>query len=192
MYASVAPWDVDGPQPAFAEAADEIRGAILDAGCGTGENALYFAGLGRKVTGFDFLAEPIARAKRKAAERNRSVDFHVRNAVALADWTERFDSVIDSGLFHVFSDDDRHSYVKGLTAVVKPGGKLFLLCFSEEEPGEFGPRRVTQQEIREAFADGWEVESIAPHQFAIRADFTAATFSPGGPKAWFAIVRRKS
>ena len=55
---------------------------------------------------------------------------------------ERFDNVIDSGLFHVFSDEDRKHYVVGLANILKPGGKIFLMCFSDEEPGTQGPRRI--------------------------------------------------
>jgi cyclopropane fatty-acyl-phospholipid synthase-like methyltransferase len=91
--------------------ADKITGSILDSGCGTGENALYFAGRRSKVTGIDFLAEPINRAKQKAGERGLPATFLVKDALALKDWSERFDNVIDSGLFHVFSDDDRRCYV---------------------------------------------------------------------------------
>jgi cyclopropane fatty-acyl-phospholipid synthase-like methyltransferase len=60
------------------------------------------------------------------------------DALALKDLPEVFDSVIDSGLFHVFSDEDRKRYVGGLATVLKPGGRLFLLCFSDEEPGTRG------------------------------------------------------
>ena len=102
-----------GPRSAFIDVADQITGSILDAGCGTGENALYFASRGHKVTGIDFLEEPIRRAKRKAAERALSVTFLVKDALTLKDWSERFDNVIDSGLFHVFSDEDRKKYVDG-------------------------------------------------------------------------------
>ena len=68
-YTGQAPWDIGRPQQVFLEVADRITGSVLDAGCGTGENALFFAGRGHKVTGIDFLEEPIQRAKRKAAER---------------------------------------------------------------------------------------------------------------------------
>jgi cyclopropane fatty-acyl-phospholipid synthase-like methyltransferase len=61
--------------------------------------------------------------------------------------------------FHVFSDDDRRRYIEGLASVLKPGGRLFLLCFSDEEPGAKGPRRVSAKEIRYVFAVGWAVES---------------------------------
>src|SRR5947209_2451916 len=103
-YAGQAPWDIGRPQPAFVEAADQINGAVLDAGCGTGDNALYFAERGCQVTGIDFLEEPIKQARRKAAERGLHATFLVKDALSLKDWTARFDTVIDSGLFHVFSD----------------------------------------------------------------------------------------
>jgi hypothetical protein len=91
----------------------------------------------------------------------------------------------------VFSDSDRKSYVAGLASVLKPGGRLFLMCFSDEEPGTDGPRRVSQQELRDAFAHGWEIESIKPARFETRPDLKDLTFSPGGPKTWFAIIRRR-
>jgi len=85
--------------------------------------------------------------------------FLVMDALALKELPENFDSVIDSGLFHVFSDEDRQHYVQGLWSVLKPGGRLFLLCFSDAEPGDQGPRRVSRKEIEEAFTDGWAVAS---------------------------------
>ena len=132
------PWDIDGPQKAFTAVADRITGSVLDAGCGTGENALFFASRGQKVTGIDFIEEPLQRARAKAQERGLPVKFLLKDALTLKDWTERFDNVIDSGLFHVFSDKDRQRYVAGLATVLKPGGRFFLMCFSDEETGDRG------------------------------------------------------
>jgi SAM-dependent methyltransferase len=190
-YTGQAPWDIGKPQKVFVTVADRITGSILDAGCGTGDNALFFAARGQnKVTGIDFLAEPIKRAKQKAAERGLTANFLVTDALALKQLPEVFDNVIDSGLFHVFSDDDRRRYVEGLAAVLKPGGRLFLLCFSDEEPGEQGPRRVSRREIEDAIAEGWKIESIEPSRFEVRPDLKDISFSEGGPKAWFVVVRR--
>ena len=80
--------------------------------------------------------------------------------------------------------------MQGLAHVLEPGGRMFLMCFSDEEPGTEGPRRISRAELHDSFAQGWEVESIEPAQFAVNAEF-APRFSPGGPKAWFAMVRRK-
>jgi cyclopropane fatty-acyl-phospholipid synthase-like methyltransferase len=190
-YAGQAPWDIGKPQKPFIDVAEQITGSILDAGCGTGDTALFFAGRGCKVTGIDFIDEAIRRAERKAAERGVPATFLVRDALTLKDWTERFDNVIDSGLFHVFSDEARCRYVEGLATVLQLGGRLFLMCFSDEEPGTQGPRRVSKEELHAAFAEGWSIESIQPTRAEVRPDFKDLTFSEGGPKAWFVVVRRE-
>jgi cyclopropane fatty-acyl-phospholipid synthase-like methyltransferase len=189
-YAGQAPWDIGKPQKPFIDVADKIAGSVLDAGCGTGDTALCLAGQGCKVTGIDFLEVPIKRAQRKAADRGVQATFLVKDALTLKGWTERFDNVIDSGLFHVFSDEDRLRYVEGMATILKPGGRLFLMCFSDEEPGTQGPRRVSRKELHAAFATGWVIESIAPVQVEVRPDLKDMTFSEGGPKAWFIVVRR--
>jgi 2-polyprenyl-3-methyl-5-hydroxy-6-metoxy-1,4-benzoquinol methylase len=192
IYAGQPPWDIGKPQKPFVEVAERITGSVLDAGCGTGDTALFLASRGSQVTGIDFLEEPIRRAKLKAAERGLNVTFLVKDAMTLKDWTERFDNVIDSGLFHVFSDEDRKRYAEGLATVLKPGGRLYLMCFSDEEPGTQGPRRVSEKELHAAFAQGWDIESIEPTRVEIRPDLKEFTFSEGGPKAWFAVFRRDS
>src|SRR5262249_20652634 len=132
FYARPAPWDIGKPQRQFAAIADRVAGPVLDAGCGTGENALFFAARGHRGVGIDFVAEAIRRARAKAAERGLAVEFLVKDATTLGDWGERFASVIDCGLFHVFSDDDRQRYVKGLAQVLESRGRLYLMCFSDE------------------------------------------------------------
>ena len=114
LYAGQAPWDIGKPQKPFLDVADQISGSVLDAGCRTGENALFFGGRGCAVTAIDFLEVAIQRAQRKAADRGVQATFLVKDALTLKDWTERFDNVIDSGLFYVFSDEDRLRYVEGL------------------------------------------------------------------------------
>ncbi len=190
LYSGKAPWDIGKPQAAFLQVADKIAGSILDAGCGTGENALFFAQRGHEVTGIDFLAEPIARAKQKAAERGVAATFLVRDALTLNEFPDVFDNVIDCGLFHVFRDEDRTRYVAGLAAVLKPGGRLWLMCFSDEEPGEHGPRRISRGELERTFAGGWKLGSIEPTRFEVHPDLPDFTFSPGGPKAWFVTATR--
>ena len=192
MYAAQPPWEIGKPQSAFVKVADRIVGSVIDVGCGTGENALYFASRGQRVTGIDFLAEPIRRAKQKAAERGSTVNFMVMDALALQELPEVFDSAIDCGLFHVFSDDDRRRYVAGLATVVKPGGRLFMLSFSDQEPGDQGPRRISRREIETSFANGWTVDSIDPSSIEVLPDLKDFTFSPGGPKAWFSVLRRNA
>jgi ubiquinone/menaquinone biosynthesis C-methylase UbiE len=190
IYAGKAPWDIGKPQKPFVSAANRVMSPVLDAGCGTGDTALYLAAKGHRVTGIDFLDEPIRRAQRKAAERGQDVEFLVKDALTMGDWNRVFKTVIDSGLFHVFSDYDRMRYVEGLKRVVEPGGLLFLMCFSDEEPGTEGPRRISRQELNDAFTDGWTIEAMQGVRFEVNPEFTGMSFSEGGPKAWFAVVRR--
>jgi hypothetical protein len=181
----VPPWDIGRPQPEFVRLAAEgaIRGSVLDAGCGTGENALHLAGLGCEVWGIDAAPIAVEKALGRARERGLEATFLVADARFLAGLGRTFDTAIDCGLFHVFSDDDRARYVRGLSAVLKPGGRLFLLCFSEHEPGAEGPRRVTQEEIRSAFRAGWRVDSIRAARFETNR-------AAGDARAWLAAVTR--
>ena len=189
-YAGKAPWDIGKPQPVLVEVADRVTGDVLDAGCGTGENALFLAEKGHPVLGIDFLEGPIQEARTKTQERGLAAEFARMDALNLAGLDRRFDSVIDSGLFHVFSDEDRARYVAGLAHVTRPGGRLFLLCFSDDEPGTQGPRRVSQQELRDSFAQGWAIEELRPARFEVVPDLKDIAFSEGGPRAWFSMVRR--
>jgi SAM-dependent methyltransferase len=185
FYDGTPPWDIGRPQPAFVALAETgaLSGRVLDAGCGTGEHALMAAGLGLGVTGADASPKAIARAAEKAKERGLDVRFVVADARHLGSLDEQFETVIDSGLFHVFEDDDRALYVQSLAAVVRPGGRYFMLCFSEHQPGDWGPRRVTQAEIRTSFATGWRVDSIEPERLHV-------TFDPAGVAAWLAALTR--
>lgn len=190
LYAGQPRWEIGRPQKAILDHSDQITGSVLDAGCGSGENALFFAHRGQKVTGIDFLPEPITIAKQKAVEQGLSATFLVMDALTLRKLPEHFDSAIDSGLFHVFSDDDRRRYVAGLASVLKPGGRLFLLCFSDAEPGNQGPRRVSRQEIEDTFIHGWLIESVEPSQYEVRPDPNDSSFLNLGPQAWFVVARR--
>jgi SAM-dependent methyltransferase len=163
-YVGTPPWDIGRPQPVFAALMEEgaIRGRVLDAGCGTGEHTLMAAARGLDATGIDASPRAIGIATRKATDRGITARFLVWDALALADLNEHFDTVLDSGLFHVLDDDKRLQYVASLAAVVRPGGRVLLACFSDRQPGDWGPRRVRPAELRDAFANGWIVESIEP------------------------------
>ncbi len=191
LYEGKAPWDIGRPQGAIVAIADQVVGPVLDAGCGTGEHALFFAARGLRVIGIDFVDEAVRRARSKAVERGLSAEFLIKDATALEAWGERFASAIDFGLFHCLSDDDQRRYVRGLAHVIAPGGRLFLVCFSDEEQGTEGPRRVSRRELKHAFAEGWEFESIRPTRIETAPEFTDVKFSEGGPKAWLSIIHRK-
>jgi len=168
VYQGTPPWDIGRPQQAFIDlaAAGEVTGSVLDVGCGTGENALFFAEQGHDVLGIDTAALAIQKAEEKAAQRGIGAQFRVWNAFDLAGLGRTFDSVIDSGFFHVLSDEDRSRFAESLAAALAPGGKYFMLCFSEQNPGEYPlPRRIAQEEIRETFREGWSIDYIRPAVF---------------------------
>jgi SAM-dependent methyltransferase len=192
MYRGQAPWDTGRPQPAIIKLAEagQIRGCVLDVGCGTGENLLYLAARGHEAWGLDFVPAVIERAKAKAAERRVGAHFLVANALELNELERQFDTVIDCGLFHTFADAERPVFVRGLAEVLRSGGLLHILCFSDEQPGTEGPRRVSQREIRDAFQDGWRVQQIEPTRFESVTPPDGSRFGPGGPKAWLATIER--
>jgi len=184
-YAGTPAWDIGRPQPAFLELAEGgvLRGRVLDVGCGTGEHALMAARLGHEATGIDTAQTAIAIAQSKARDRGLTARFLVGDALRLSDLDEQFDNVLDCGLFHVFDDDDRVQYVDSLRAVVPPGGRIYMLCFSDRQPGDWGPRRVTRDEIKDSFRDGWQVESI-------EASTIVTNNIPSGALAWRVSMSR--
>jgi SAM-dependent methyltransferase len=183
------PWDIGRPQPAFTRLADAglLRGRLLDAGCGTGENALLAAERGADAMGVDISPLAIKRARGKATARGVAARFEVADTLSLGQLGLAFDTVIDSGMFHVFDDAERARYVASLASVLRPGGTCYLMCFSEHEPGDVGPRRVRQDELRSAFGDGWDVTEIVPGEFDINP---GPWFGHDTTQAWLATIRR--
>ena len=183
------PWDIGRAQPAFVRLAERegMAGAALDVGCGTGENALHLAGLGLEVVGIDASPTAIERARRKAQERRLAAEFAVLDALELPRLCRTFDVAIDCGLFHVFSDDERRRFERSLHAVLLPGGRYHLLCFSDRQPGAIGPRRVSQAEIRDTFEPGWSVDSIVAERF----DTIDPARGTRHPEAWLASMTRR-
>ncbi len=181
------PWDIGRPQREWIRLADEgqFKSPVLDSGCGTGENTLLLAERGLQVLGVDVTHVALDLARAKAAERGVAAEFAAGNVLELGRLGRSFASVLDSGVFHVFSNADKARYVASLASVVEPGGVVHLMCFSEHTGGSRGPKRVSQAELRAAFAKGWRVESIQDARFEVREDFVA-----GPVHAWLAKIVR--
>jgi ubiquinone/menaquinone biosynthesis C-methylase UbiE len=129
------------------------------------------------------LPRSVSRKPRRTP-RSLDVRFLVADALELPALGTRFDTVMDSGLFHVFDDESRTRYVASLGGSVLPGGRYHMLCFSDRVPGDVGPRRVSEEEIRTSFADGWEVLSIDPSAMEV-------TFTPERIPAWLATIVKR-
>ncbi len=186
-YLGVPPWDIGRAQPEVVRLAEAggFTGPVLDVGCGTGENAMELSSRGLEAVGVDAAPRAIEKARAKALERGLSTEFLLADAFALGALGRRFASALDCGVFHVFDPDERPAYVASLASVLERGGTLNLMCFSDREPGVMGPRRVTQDELRDAFADGWDVVEIVPTTFAVNGAGDRAE-----AQAWRATIRR--
>jgi len=182
-----APWDIGQPQPAVLRLAGEeaFAGAVLDAGCGTGENALHLASLGLHVLGVDVAESALSIAREKAAARRLDADFVLADALHLDRLAQTFDTVLDCGLFHTFDSDERREYVASLASVTARGGHLHVLCFSDVGVDGRGPHPVSQQELRGAFQRGndWSVTCVSQERLQTR-------FNPRGVPAWSAKIAR--
>lgn len=147
---------------------------MLDVGCGTGENALFFAERGNEVIGIDFLDQPLQSARQKAANRGLDVEFIQLDALLVGELNRQFDNVLDSGLFHGLSDEDRQRYVHVIAKALALHGTLYLQCFSDQEPDGDGPRRISETELREVFRSDWHIVSISPTRFLVHPNQSAA------------------
>jgi SAM-dependent methyltransferase len=184
-----APWDIGRPQPAIVRLTSEggFAGAVLDAGCGTGENTLLVASLGLSgpVWGVDVAETALAMARKKARDRGIQAEFAVADAFHLERLERKFQTVLDCGLFHTFNSDERPGYVASLASVTERNATLYVLCFSDEGP-DTGPHPVRKDELRAAFhpGSGWNVGSIKPDRILTRFH------GNNGVPAWFATIKR--
>jgi len=181
------PWDIGQPQPAVVRLASEgaFAGAVLDAGCGTGENSLHVTSLGLSVLGVDVAETALAIAREKAHARGVDAEFTSADAFQLERLGRMFQTVLDCGLFHTFDDaDERTRYAASLAGVTQHDGTLYVLCFSDAGPNP-GPHPISQEELRAMFnpSNGWDVASIEPEQLQTR-------FHDKGAPAWLATIKR--
>jgi SAM-dependent methyltransferase len=191
VYYRRPPWEIDRPQAEYIRLleAGEIRGRVLDVGCGTGAFVRLLLERGYAALGVDISRRAISLAKRKARERGLPEHaFEVADAFDAKGLGRRFDTVTDSAVFHCFSDTDRARYVAGLEAIVRPGGVVLVLGFSDREPTDWGgPRRLTRPDFSHAFASGWHVSYVKPARYETTLPQHVAR---GGGEAWLARIER--
>jgi ubiquinone/menaquinone biosynthesis C-methylase UbiE len=163
----------------------KFAGAVLDAGCGTGENTLYVASLGLPVVGIDVAETALAIARKKANDRAIKVEFALADAFHLERLTRRFETVLDCGLFHTFDGDERPRYASSLASVTQHDGTLYVLCFSDQGH-DLGPHPISQEKVRAAFnaSNGWNVVAIEPERIHTRFH------GHDGAPAWLATIKR--
>jgi SAM-dependent methyltransferase len=164
------PWDIGRAQPILVAAVDsgQVTGEVLDIGCGLGDNSIFLASRGFHVTGVDGSPTALTRARSRAAEKGVTIDFQLGDATQLAGLENRFDTVIDSALYHCLTEEDRHTYMDALHRATKPGARLHLFCFSDSVPEAFpGPFRITEENIRTTVGRKWTITYLAPAKYDI-------------------------
>ncbi|OBK82062.1 class I SAM-dependent methyltransferase [Mycobacterium sp. 1164985.4] len=191
-----APWVIGEPQKAVVdlERAGLIRGRILDVGCGAGEHTILLAKLGYDVVGVDYAPSAVEHARRNAEAKGVAARFEVADAMDLGN--DAYDTIVDSALFHIFDATDRAKYVRSLHAACRPGGLVHLLALSDRGRG-FGPQ-VSESDIRDAFSDGWVLESLeeTTYRGVVQPSQAEAIGLAAGSlvdePAWLARIRRPS
>ncbi len=179
MYQANPPWEIGGPQPAFVDLMGQgaIRGRVLDAGCGTGDLAIWLAQRGVDMVGIDASGLAVRKADAKARARGVVIDFVEGDALDPTAVSGPFDTVLDCGLLHTFNDRGVNRWLRSLGKLLKVGGTVHVLCFSDREPPWGGPRRFTEDELRTMFGGAFWVDEVKETRFL-------SAMSRDGARSW--------
>ncbi|OBB11725.1 SAM-dependent methyltransferase [Mycolicibacterium setense] len=183
------PWSIGAPQPELARVIDEgnVRGEVLDSGCGHAALSLALAEQGYTVVGLDASATAVAEAAATAAERGlTTATFAQADMTDFGGYDGRFDTVLDSGLLHALPVDGRQAYVRAIHRAAAPGARLFILAFATRPFGDStpGPNGFTADELRETVATCWTVDDVRPAKL-----YGNDTPAAGGPSSLPGVER---
>lgn len=134
-------------------------GTALDIGCGTGDNSIYLAKHGWRVTGVDFVVKAVDKARAKASANKLDITFAQADATRLSSEGvgTNFDLIVDNGCLHGMSPEDRDAYVREVASVAAPGARLLLVEFVTG--GSFGVPGIDPAEVERRFAADWTLLS---------------------------------
>jgi SAM-dependent methyltransferase len=162
------PWNIGEPQPQLAAllAAGQFRSDVLDAGCGFAELSLTLAAQGYTVVGVDLTPTAVAAATKAVAERGLTTASFVQADITdFSGYDGRFNTVVDSTLFHSLPVEGRDGYLRSIHRAAAPGAGYFVLVFAKgafPTEMETKPNEVDEDELRTAVSKYWEIDEIRP------------------------------
>jgi 2-heptyl-1-hydroxyquinolin-4(1H)-one methyltransferase len=181
------PWSLGEPQPEISALIDQgkIKGDVLDAGCGEAALSMHLAALGHNTVGLDASPTAIELAEAEAARRGlTNASFEVADITDFTSWPTgsegRFDTIVDSTLFHSMPVELRPGYQRSIVRAAAPGASYFVLVFDRAGMPEGPPNAVTEDELRDVVSQYWVIDEIRPAR--IHANF------PVGAPAEFPVV----
>ncbi|MFY9919498.1 MAG: class I SAM-dependent methyltransferase [Mycobacterium sp.] len=177
------PWSIGEPQPeiqALIEAG-KVHGDVLDAGCGEAATALHLAERGFTTVGLDSAETAIKLAREEAAKRGlTNASFDVADISNFTGYDGRFNTIIDSTLFHSMPVELREGYQQSIVRAAAPGASYFVLVFDAEGmPTDGNAHPVTEDELRDVVSTYWEVDEIKPARIHANVPDEFAEFFKG-------------
>ncbi|WP_156686240.1 class I SAM-dependent methyltransferase [Mycobacterium sp. Marseille-P9652] len=160
------PWSIGEPQPEIAALIDagKFHGVVLDAGCGEAAVSLHLAERGFTTVGLDQSPTAIALAREEAARRGlTNATFDVADISAFTGYDGRFNTIVDSTLFHSMPLELREGYQQSIVRAAAPGASYFVLVFDRAGMPPDGPvNAVTEDELRAVVSKYWVIDEVRP------------------------------
>ena len=162
------PWNIGEPQPELAALIRDgkVRSDVLDAGSGHAELSLALAADGYTVVGIELTPTAVAAATKAARERNLpNATFVQDDITTFSGFDGRFNTIIDSTLFHSLPIEGRDGYQRSVHRAPAPGAVYYILVFAKGAfPAELEqkPNEVDEAELRDAVGNYWEIDEIRP------------------------------
>lgn len=162
------PWNIGEPQPELAALfeAGKVRSDVLDAGCGVAELSLALAAQGYTVVGIDVSAAAIATAKETAQQRGlTTASFEQADITSFTGYDGRFNTIVDSALFHSLPVEGRDGYLRSIHRAAAPGANYYALVFAKgafPPDAEAKPNEVDETELRAAVGKYWQIDEVRP------------------------------